>query len=268
VAGRRRRLIVAVVGKGGVGKTTVAALLLRRLLAAGETPVLAIDADPSSCLGAALGVRVERTLAQEREALRDGAGRPPSMSQADWLALKTEEALVERTGFDLLTMGRPEGPGCYCFVNNLIRGHLDRLGRAYRHVLLDCEAGLEHLSRRTAGRPDVLVCVTSRARMAAETVRRALATYLELHGALPARVDLMLNGFEPGEPWGAEMARLAALDLVAFTSVVTLPADGRVAEQERAGRSLLELDSETAAVRAFRDWGLVSPGVATGEGAA
>jgi CO dehydrogenase maturation factor len=249
-------VIVAVVGKGGVGKTTVAALLLRRLLESGQTPVLAIDADPSSCLGAALGVEVGRTLAHEREALRDGAGRPPSMSQADWLALKTEETLVERTGFDLLTMGRPEGPGCYCFANNLIRGHLDRLGRAYRHVLLDCEAGLEHLSRRTAGKPDALVCVTSRARMAAETVRRALGTYLELHGGLPARVDLVLNGFEPGEPWGAELQRLAAGDLPAFGTVVTVPTDARVAEQERAGRSLLELDPGTPAVRALQGWGL------------
>jgi CO dehydrogenase maturation factor len=248
-------VIVAVVGKGGVGKTTVAALLLRRLLEAAETPVLAIDADPSSCLGAALGVRVERTLAQEREALRDGAGRPASMSQADWLALKTEETLVERQGYDLLTMGRPEGPGCYCFVNNLIRGHLDRLGRAYRHVLLDCEAGLEHLSRRTAGRPDALVCVTSRARMAAETVRRALSTYVELHGALPARVDLVLNGFEPGEPWATEMTRLAAGDLATFGRVITVPTDGRVAEQERAGRSLLDLDAAAAAVHALDGWG-------------
>jgi len=248
-------LIVAIIGKGGVGKTTVTALLLRRLLESDENPILAIDADPSSCLGTALGLRVKRTLAEEREALRDGVGRPASMSQADWLALKTEEALVERSGFDLLTMGRPEGPGCYCFANNLIRGHLDRLGRAYRHVLLDCEAGLEHLSRRTAGRPDVLVCVVGRARMAAETIQRALGTYLELHGALPARVDLVLNGFEPGEPWAAELAKLAAGDLVTFGRVLTVPSDSCVVEHERAGRSLLELDAATPAVRALAAWG-------------
>jgi CO dehydrogenase maturation factor len=247
-------VIVAVIGKGGVGKTTVAALLLRRLLDASETPVLAIDADPSSCLGAALGIPVERTLADEREALRDGADRPPSMSQADWLALKAEQALVERQGFDLLTMGRPEGPGCYCFVNNLIRGHLDRLGRAYRHVLLDCEAGLEHLSRRTSGQPDVLVCVANRARMAAETIERALGIYLELHEALPARVDLVLNGFEPGDPWAAETTRLAAGARGAFGRVFTVPSDPSVADHERAGRSLLELDAATPAVRALSAW--------------
>jgi CO dehydrogenase maturation factor len=247
-------MIVAVIGKGGVGKTTVAALLLRRLLEAAETPVLAIDADPSSCLGTALGIRVERTLAQEREALRDGDGRPVSMSQADWLALKTEEVLVERTGFDLLTLGRPEGPGCYCFVNNVIRGNLDRLGRAYRHVLLDCEAGLEHLSRRTAGRPDVLACVVSRARMSAETIQRSLGLCIELHGALPPRVDLILNGFEPGEAWGAELAQLATGGLASFGRVLTVPFDPRVAEQERTGRSLLDLDAATPAVHALAAW--------------
>lgn len=247
-------MITAVVGKGGVGKTTVAALILRRLIESGETPVLAIDADPSCCLGTALGIGVERTLAHEREALRDGVGRPPSMSQGEWLALKTDEALIERTGFDLLTMGRPEGPGCYCFVNNLIRGHLDRLGGTYRHVLLDCEAGLEHLSRRTAGRPDVLVCVVSRARMSAETIQRALGTYLELHGKLPPRVELVLNGFEPGEPWAVDLARTAAGGNAPFGRVTTLPWDVGVTEHERAGRSLLDLDAAAPAVHALATW--------------
>lgn len=176
------------------------------------------------------------------------------MSQANWLALKIEEVLVERTGFDLLTMGRPEGPGCYCFVNNVIRSNLDRLGRAYRHVLLDCEAGLEHLSRRTAGRPDMLVCVVSRARMSAETIQRSLGLCVELHGALPPRVDLILNGFDSGEPWAVELARLAASGLTSFGRMLTIPCDPRVAEQERASRSLLDLDATTPAVRALGGW--------------
>jgi len=181
-------VILAVIGKGGVGKTTVTSLLLRRLVESGETPVLAVDADPSNCLGPALGVAVARTLADMREELRDN-NRPPSMSSAEWLALRAEEALTENPGFDLLTMGRPEGKGCYCYVNNLIRDHLDRLGRSYRHVLLDCEAGLEHLSRRTSGRPDALICVVNRSRMAAETIRRSLDLFVSLHGQLPRRVS-------------------------------------------------------------------------------
>jgi CO dehydrogenase maturation factor len=247
-------VIVAVIGKGGVGKTTVTALLLRHMLERAETPVLAIDADPSSCLGAALGVPVERTLAQEREGMRASEERSSGISRADWLALRTEQVLVERPGFDLLTMGRPEGPGCYCFVNSLIRGYLDRLARGYRHVLLDCEAGLEHLSRRTSGRPDILVCVANRARMAAETIQRSLGIYRELHGSLPSRVDLLLNGFVPEEPWAEEMARLASGGNGAFRRVLTVPSDPRVAEHERAGRSLLDLDSGTLALRALAAW--------------
>jgi CO dehydrogenase maturation factor len=245
-------MTVAVIGKGGVGKTTVSALLLRRLLERRQTPVLAVDADPSNCLGPALGVAVGETLADMREELRDTA-RPASMSAGEWLALRAEEAMVECSGFDLLTMGRPEGKGCYCYVNNLIRDHLDKLSRAYRHVLLDCEAGLEHLSRRTSGRPDVLVCVTNRSRMGARTIERALSLYAGLNGGLP-RVDLVLNQFDEGEPLAAEMAAIAAGTVASFTRVYTLPKDSAVAAFESAGKSLLELDTSSPARAALGEW--------------
>jgi len=246
-------MIVAVIGKGGVGKTTVSALLLRRLLEAKQTPVLAVDADPSNCLGPALGIAVERTLADMRETLREN-GRPSSMSSAEWLTLRAEEAIVERAGFDLLTMGRPEGKGCYCYVNNLIRDHLDRLSRSYRHVLLDCEAGLEHLSRRTSGRPDALVCVTSRSRMAAQTIRRSLDLYADLNRGLPPRVDLVLNQFDEGEALAVEMAAIASGAAAPFTRVFTLPRDSEVASFESEGKSLLGLSSSSPAQRALREW--------------
>jgi len=243
-------VILAVIGKGGVGKTTVSSLLLRRLVESGETPVLAIDADPSSCLGSSLGVRVDQTLADMREELRDNS-RPPSMSSAEWLALRAEDALVENPGFDLLTMGRPEGKGCYCYVNNLIRDHLDRLGRGYRHVLLDCEAGLEHLSRRTSGRPDALICVVNRTRMAAETIRRSLDLFLSIHGALPPRVHLVLNQFDEGEPLAARMIALAGGP---FSRIVAIPRDPQVAALESAGESLLTLNSTSPAIAALAAW--------------
>lgn len=244
-------MIIAVAGKGGAGKTTIASLLLRRLLETGQTPVLAIDADPSNCLGPCVGIAVGKTLADSRDAMRESNGRRGSMSSAEWLAISAEEAVVESHGFDLLTMGRPEGKGCYCFVNNLIRHHLARLARGYRHVLMDCEAGLEHLSRRTSGRPDVLVCVANRSRMAAETVRRSLALYAELHGALPPRVDLILNQFTPGEPLAAEMTAVACGP---FTRIITIPADPEIAAAEAAGRPLLEVSSSSPAVSAFNAW--------------
>ena len=246
-------MIIAVIGKGGVGKTTVAALLLRRLLEGGETPVLAIDADPSSCLGAALGLAVDKTLADIREGLSEGE-RPVAMSSAEWLALQTEEAIVESAGFDLLTMGHPEGKRCYCFLNNLIRERLDKLARGYRHVLVDCEAGLEHLSRRTAGRPDALLCVTNRSRMGAQTIARALALYKSLHGELPRATDLVLNQYQLGEPLAAEMQSLAAAGDTRFRHVFVVPADAQVAGAEASGQALLELDRKTPALDALRAW--------------
>ena len=247
-------MIIAVIGKGGAGKTTVTSLLIRRLLELGETPVLAIDADPSNCLGPALGVEVGKTLADSRETLRAGDGRPPSMSSAEWLALAAEEAVVESEGFDLLTMGRPEGKGCYCFVNNLIRDHLAHLSRGYRHVVMDCEAGLEHLSRRTSGHPDALVCVANRSRMAAETVRRSLALYRELHSELPPRVELMLNLFRESDLLAAEMMGIASDGRAPFTRIFTIPPDPEVAAFESAGMSLLELSPASAARAALQTW--------------
>jgi CO dehydrogenase maturation factor len=173
------------------------------------------------------------------------------MSSAEWLALRAEEALVENPGFDLLTMGRPEGKGCYCYVNNLIRDHLDRLARGYRHVLLDCEAGLEHLSRRTSGRPDALVCVTNRSRMAAETIRRSLDLFVSLHGELPRRVHLVLNQFDEGEPLATQMTALAGGP---FNHVVAIPRDPQVAALESAGESLLTLSSTSPAMAALGAW--------------
>jgi CO dehydrogenase maturation factor len=247
-------MLTAVIGKGGAGKTTATALLLRHLLDARSVPILAVDADPSNCLGAALGLTIDETIAHLRESMREAPDRPSSMSHAEWLALHAEGALIERPGFDLLTMGHGEGPGCYCFVNSVIREYLDRLTRTYRHVLIDCEAGLEHLSRRTTGRPDRLVCVVNRARMSAETIHRALELYRGLNGALPARVDLFLNGFEPGEPLAAELADVASLGPDSFTRVLTIPLDEAIPALDARGGSLLDLDAASPALRALDGW--------------
>ena len=247
-------MIIAVVGKGGVGKTTITTLLLRHFLDTRQIPVLLIDADPSSCLGSALGIRVENTLAQIRDGMKDNTDRPKAMSQAGWLALQAGDAVVENTGFDLLTMGHPEGKGCYCFVNNLIRDHVDRLARSYRHVLLDCEAGLEHLSRRTAGRADILVCVATRSRMSAETIHRALSIYRQLHGGLPRRVDLIVNGLSPDDPCVHEVAAIASNGHGTFSHVLTVPHDGDIVALESSGRSLLELTCTSLAASALRSW--------------
>lgn len=247
--------VVAIIGKGGVGKTTVTALLLAQLLRAGRTPVLAIDADPSACLGKALGCDVDVTIGSLRDRLRSDEGRPESLSKSQWLALVAEEAICEQQRFDLLIMGHPEGRGCYCFVNNLVGDYLERLSANYRAVLVDCEAGQEHLSRRTAREPSRLVCVVNRSRMAAETIARSLALYSELHeGRMPA-LDLVLNRFSAKEPLAATFSEIAAGEgRFRFDGVYRVPDDPLVAAAEAAGQPLSSLPLESEALASLAGW--------------
>lgn len=165
------RFSVAVSGKGGTGKTTVSALLVRALVRAGKRPVLAVDADPNANLHEALGVKLEGTLGCMREeAFRESI--PPGMARNDYLALRFRQSLIEGEGFDLIAMGRPEGSGCYCFAHDVLRTSLSLLGRDYRFMVIDNEAGMEHLARETIGIPDLLLIVSTPDRRGIRTAAR------------------------------------------------------------------------------------------------
>jgi len=155
--GLKMAYIIAIAGKGGVGKTTISAMLVRHLLKI-DRPILAVDADPNSNLSAALGMGYEETIADIREEVKKQT--PESFSKSEFFGLRLEEALSEGNGFDLLVMGRPEGPGCYCAVNNILRDYLARMSKKYKFVVIDNEAGMEHLSRRTASDIDLLLLVS------------------------------------------------------------------------------------------------------------
>jgi CO dehydrogenase maturation factor len=147
-------LRIALAGKGGVGKSTIASLVCRSLIARKVRPVLAVDADPNSCLADKLGIQVERTIGAVRESMREAPDqKPEGLSKNEWIERLINDALVESTGLDMLVMGRQEGPNCYCFVNNLLREYLAKIGRQYAAVVVDNEAGLEHLSRGAHRRP-------------------------------------------------------------------------------------------------------------------
>lgn len=150
---------VAVSGKGGTGKTTVSALLVQSLVEAGVRPVLAVDADPNANLHEALGVVVRESLGEMREEAFQKS-IPPGMSRTDYIRYRFRRALVESEGFDLLAMGRPEGEGCYCFANDLLKTCMRLLEKDYQVVIIDSEAGMEHISRGTIGYPDLLLIVT------------------------------------------------------------------------------------------------------------
>lgn len=176
--------IIAITGKGGVGKTTIAALLVSRLIHRGKRPVLAVDADPNNCLDDALGVTVEKTVGRIREEAREiaGKGMAAGISKQELLEMKIAECLVEADDFDLISMGRPEGPGCYCYANSVLKSVLSEISSHYPYVVLDNEAGLENLSRRLVQKVDLLVMVTDPSQRGLETVKRlhALADEMEM----------------------------------------------------------------------------------------
>jgi len=153
---------IAITGKGGTGKTTLAALLLRGLASQGQPALLAVDADANVNLHELLGVSLPGTIGAIREEMKAAVNNlPAGMTKQQFLEYKVQSCLAETPEFDLLAMGRPEGPGCYCYANNLLRDILASVGRNYDYIVMDNEAGLEHLSRRTAMAIDYLLMVST-----------------------------------------------------------------------------------------------------------
>jgi CO dehydrogenase maturation factor len=169
---------IAISGKGGSGKTTVAAMITRLLCSRPAGAVLAVDADPNSCLGLTLGVKPAITIAQVREQAK--TKQPGGTDRIRSFEYEIQQAITEAAGFDLLTMGRPEGPGCYCAVNNILRQFLDRLSSQYGFVIIDNEAGMEHLSRRTTNNVDLLCIVSEQTPLGELTAGRILALAKQL----------------------------------------------------------------------------------------
>ncbi|MEF9476295.1 MAG: AAA family ATPase, partial [Candidatus Mariimomonas ferrooxydans] len=199
--------VIALAGKGGTGKTTVAALTIRYLIEKRQKPVLAIDADSNSCLNEALGVAACSTIGQLREeslqTIRSGAERPGGMSMEQLFDYQVQQAIMEAKGFDLLVMGRPEGPGCYCAANNIIRKYSDKLSEKYPYVVIDNEAGMEHLSRRTTHKVNLLLVVSDPTQKGIHTAKRITNLIDELSLEVDRRI-LIINrtsdeGFTPLE---------------------------------------------------------------------
>jgi CO dehydrogenase maturation factor len=239
-------MIIGIAGKGGVGKTTIAALLIRGLLARGLKPLLAVDADPNTCLYEKLGVEPGRTLGQIREEsvrLKDGA--PAGLAKRDLLEMEVQGAIVEGVGFDLLAMGRQEGPGCYCAVNNLLRSFVDGLGGAYKAVVIDNEAGMEHLSRRTNAGVDVMLFVCEATRSSARTVARLKELAEGLDFSIGAEY-VVLNRAN-GAPEAAVQAEIegTGLETIGF-----VPEDDGVLRYESQDESLLKLPGDSPAAAA------------------
>jgi CO dehydrogenase maturation factor len=208
---------IALSGKGGTGKTTVSSLLVRSFIDLGEVPVLAVDADPNANLHEALGVPVHETLGCMRE---EAFTRhiPPGMNRHDYVRFRFRQALVEAQGFDLIAMGRPEGSGCYCFANDLLSECMIQLERDYRFIVIDSEAGMEHISRGTIGKPDLLLIVSDPGARGLRTIARIkeIATQLGLE---PDRIQIVFNRFKSGT---------APVDIGNEPPIAIIPDDPRV----------------------------------------
>lgn len=236
----------AVAGKGGTGKTTLAGLLVETLRARGEGPVLAVDADPNANLNAALGMEVRQTIGDLREGtLRKIHDLPAGMPKDVYLEYGLHECLVEGDGVDLLVMGRGEGPRCYCAVNHVLRKYLDVLLRNYRYVVLDNEAGMEHLSRRTTQDVDALLVVSLPNPVALQAAARISALVDELDLRVKERWLILNNVGEKLPP-----AAQRAVEAVGLPLLGEIPADPALLELSWAGRPLKELAGEAASRRA------------------
>lgn len=249
--------IIAISGKGGVGKTTIGALIVRRLIARGCRPVLAVDADPNTCLDTALGVAAHATVGGVREeARRIVKSGDAGISKQELLEMKISESLVEAEDFDLIAMGRPEGPGCYCYANNVLKSTLEQVAASYPYVLLDNEAGLENLSRRIVQKVDLLVMVSDSSRQGLATAERLhnLAAEMEIGYD---RLALVVNRARSPQPpaYATEIA-----EAIGAHSLLALPYDDRLAELAEAGESMAALRDRGEVIRGIdallRDAGL------------
>lgn len=239
---------VAVAGKGGTGKTTLSALLIEELRARGDGPVLAVDADPNANLGELLGLHAEMSIGQLREdTLARVADLPPGASKERYLEQGLHECLVEDEGLDLLVMGRGEGPKCYCMVNHILRKYIEVLRGSYAYVVLDNEAGLEHLSRRTTQDVDALLVVAQPNPVALRAAGRIVGLAREL-GLRVTKEYLVLNGIHGDTPSALE-GEIAALGVPLAGAV---PYDEGIAELALAGRPVRELGADAPGKSAAR----------------
>jgi CO dehydrogenase maturation factor len=240
--------IVALAGKGGTGKTTVAAVLVAMLLEENRGSVLAVDADPNYNLGLALGVQVNKTIADVREQImQEKLSLPQEMSKDRIVEYEIQKVLEERKGFALLTMGRPEGPGCYCYINHILRKYLDILTADYPFAIIDNEAGMEHLSRRTTNNVDHLV-ITALPEIASVLAAERIS---EMARSLPItvrRISVILNCVRSPVP-DYLLKRLEKSSLSVLTQV---PYDSKLEKSLSEEKPLLETAAQTALFAALR----------------
>ncbi len=235
---------IALAGKGGSGKTTMAGLLIKYLVRYDKIPILAVDADCNANFNEVLGLEVKDTLGNAREEMKKGVV-PGGMTKDIFMEMKLEEAMVEAPGFDLVVMGQPEGAGCYCAANSLLAGFMERLANNYPYIVMDNEAGMEHISRLTTKDVDILLIV-------ADTSRRGLQAALRIDdlarslNIVVGKSYVIINQVKNGlSPKALEMLDDAGLELAG-----TVPADETIYEYDFNGQPTIEMPENSPSVLA------------------
>ena len=233
---------IVVAGKGGTGKTTISTLLVQLLRDKGV--VLAVDADPATNLNQALGVPLEDTVGGIREEMTEAikvGSMSPTTSKQDYLDSRMMAALVESGGFDLIAIGRPEGPGCYCAANNMLRLSMDRLGRNYDYIVIDSEAGMEHISRQTTRDVDILLIISDLTQRGVKTAGEIKELVKEMRTQV-GKVCLVVNRAPSDLP--PEIRE--TIDSLGFELVATIPSDPQISDLEVKGLPITQLPQESA----------------------
>jgi CO dehydrogenase maturation factor len=240
---------IAVAGKGGSGKTSVTSLIIRYLKNNGLEPILAIDADANANLGESLGLEVKQTVGSIIASFNsEKINIPPGMTKEAYLEFKLNDALVESKGLDLLTMGRGEGPECYCYPNLLLRKFADALAGNYAYVVMDNEAGMEHLSRRTTQNLDALLIISDHSVKGVRTLARIRDLVSELR--LVVKRQVVIINLAP-----AKLAPLVSEELtrLELEPVILIPEDEEIYKSDLELRPLLDLPDTSIAVKAVND---------------
>jgi len=236
--------VIALAGKGGTGKTTLAALIIRALKEKKMGSVLAIDADPNSNLGEVLGVKPGDNVGVILDRISVAPDKiPAGMAKERFIQLQVQTAIQEENGFDLLSMGKPEGPGCYCYVNNVLRGLMTKLVKDYDYIVVDNEAGLEHLSRRTSRFADILIVVSDASSIGLKSAKRII----ELVDALKFEVKksfLVINRFN--QDILKDKIKETGLELLG-----SLPLDAQIEQLSLSGKSIFDLKPDAQILTAL-----------------
>jgi len=243
---------LAVAGKGGVGKTSFSALLIKALIEAGKTPLLAIDADSNSNLHEVLGVREPRSVGCVREDTRKmGDDIPGGMTKDRFIEYQIQASIEESRHFDFLSMGRPEGPGCYCMANNILREVIARLTTNYTFVVIDNEAGMEHLSRRTEEEVDHLFIISDPAPRSLRTIGRIAELIDELGGRIHKK-HLVISRVS-GSPEDLPETIQTEIAKLPYPPESFIPYDDALVDLDINGEPLLKIPGNAASYIAVRE---------------